>query len=175
MVNKYWDPKYKDLINRVEAWNALEGGFYHNKQLRGYNNYKWYDLSEAQIEAQIEKAQADFKEYFYCPRCGRKSHIAEAIVKRKIISSSFKLDNAAMPGWMKIKASSESCYIRLCPECAEKTGNISLKEYIRAYDGNAIENRKGKIRAAENSGCMVIAGAIITIASAACWIVCLII
>jgi hypothetical protein len=78
-----------------------------------------------------------------------------------------------MPGLMKISASTEYCYIRVCPDCEAK--KLPEDAIFRAYDGNAIENRKGKIRAAENSGCMVIAGAIITIASVACWIVCFIV
>lgn len=38
MVNKYWDPKYSELIGRVEAWNALEEGIYDNEDLIVFTN-----------------------------------------------------------------------------------------------------------------------------------------
>lgn len=174
MVNKYWDPKYSELIGRVEAWNALEEGIYDNEDLRAYKSYKWHDLSEAQMEAQIEKAKADFEKYFYCPDCEKKSLIKDSVVKRKVMNTSFRLDNAAMPGWMKIQASTESCRLRFCPECANKTSErLTDREFSRAYDGNAFVGFDKKGQTSANSGCMVIAAAIITVVSAACWLVCL--
>ena len=130
MINKYWDPKYDALIEQVHAWNALEGGYYEDLNLRAYKNYKWMDLSEAQMEEEIRRVQADLQKFFYCPICGRKSLLKDAVIKRKILNSSLKLDNAAMPGWMKINASSESCYMRLCPECAAK-GKIRFSHQKR--------------------------------------------
>lgn len=127
MINKYWDPKYSFLIQRVEAWNALEGGYYDNKSLRFYKHYKWHDLSEAQIEAEIGEALTDFKTYFYCPDCGRKMHIKDAVVKRKLMNMSINIGNAAMPGWMKIKTSGSSCYMRFCGECVKKKDNLRDK------------------------------------------------
>lgn len=174
MVNKYWDPKYSDLIERVSAWNALEEGYYDNRQLRGYNDYKWHDLTEAQIEAQINKAQSDFKKYFYCPRCGRKSLIEEAVTKRKVLNSSLKLDNALMPGWMKIQASSESTYIRLCPDCANKGGITTVAELTRAFDGNAIAIIGERKPAEENAGCLATMATLITVSLVACCMECLI-
>lgn len=170
MVNKYWDPKYCDLIERVSAWNALEEGYYDNHQLRGYNDYKWHDLTEAQIEAQITKAQKDFKKFFYCPRCGRKSIIEDAIIKRKVYNSSIKLDNALMPGWMKIQASSDSYYVRICPECAKVSDKISDVEFARAFDRNAIATNGERIHAEENSGCLAVVATLITVTCTACWI-----
>lgn len=61
----------------------------------------------------------------------------------------------------------------MCPDCEAK--KLPNDAFIKAYEGNAIENRKGKIRAAENSGCMVLVGAIITAVSTACWLICLIV
>lgn len=118
---------------------------------------------------------ADSEKYFYCPFCGEKALIKDAVIKKYILSKSFGLDNAAMPGWMKISASTDSCYIRVCSQCEAKT--LSNDVLVRACNGNAIENRKGKIRAIENSGsgCMILVGTVITAVSAACWILCLII
>lgn len=176
MINKYWDPKYSELIERVEAWNALEEGIYDNKDLRSYKSYKWHDLSEAQMEIQIEKAKADFEKYFYCPDCGRKTLKKDSVIKRKVMNASLKLDNAVMPGWMKIQASTESCRLRFCPECASKTyDRLTDGEFSKAYDGNAFVGFDQKRQTSANSGCMVIAATIISVVSAACWIVCFII
>lgn len=121
-----------------------------------------------------EMISADSENYFYCPVCGKKTLIKDAVIRKYTLNKSFGLDNAAMPGWMKISASVDYCYIRVCPQCEAKP--LSDDAFVRASDGNAIENRKGKIRAAENSGsgCMVLVGTIITAVSAACWILCMI-
>lgn len=175
MINKYWDPKYSELIERIEAWNALEEGIYGNEDLRNYNSFKWYDLSEAQMEAQIEKAKADFDKYFYCPDCGRKFLIKDAVIKRKVINTSLKLDNAVMPGWMKIKASAESCRLRFCPECANKTyENLTNREFCKAYDGNAFVGNIERKKVKENSSCLVTITAIISISCLSAWLICLI-
>lgn len=173
MINKYWDPKYDALIEQVHAWNALEGGYYEDLNLRAYKNYKWMDLSEAQMEEEIRRVQADLQKFFYCPICGRKSLLKDAVIKRKILNSSLKLDNAAMPGWMKINASSESCYMRLCPECAAK-GKIPDRALGTAYAGNAIVTNNSEIQANTSSGCMGVIAAVISMASLASWLVCLI-
>lgn len=120
MINKYWDPKYSDLIMRVQAWSALEGGYYDDKSLRRYKSYEWHNLSEEQMENDIREALTGLKTYFYCPDCGRKLHIEDAVVKRKLMNLSFKLDNALMPGWMKIQTSRNSFYMRFCGECAKR-------------------------------------------------------
>lgn len=169
MINKYWDPKYSSLVEQVRAWNALEEGFYDDKNLRRYNDYKWMDLSETQMETQISKAQEDFKKYFYCPICRRKSLIKDAVVRRKMMDSSIKLDNALMPGWMKIKASAEYWFIRVCPDCAEKS--ISVEALCRAYDGNALETNTKKRQTAANSGCMGMLSTLIGMISFASWLV----
>lgn len=156
MDNKYW-----------RSENELEEGIYGIKRPTPYEVFEQPDLTKEQTN----KAQEDFTKYFYCPVCGKKSLIQDAVIKRYILNKSFGLGNAAMPGWMKISASVDSCYIRVCTQC--ETKRLSDDALFRAYDGNAIETRKGKIRAAENSGCMV--AAIFSIASIACWIVCLII
>ena len=160
MDNKYW-----------RSENELDDGIDGVKRPIPYEVRKQPNLTEAQVS----KEQVDFTNYFSCPVCGKKSLIKDAVIKRHILNKSFRLDNAAMPGWMKISASTEYCYIRVCSDCeAKKLPNDAI---FRAYEGNAIENRKGKIRAAENSGsgCMVLVGTIITVASAACWVVCMII
>ena len=163
IVSRYGKPSAKGTVERVP--DGLIEIFYKVRLEDGnYLNSFESDM----ISAEIEK-------YFYCPVCGKKSLIKDAVIKKYILNKSFGLDNAAMPGWMKISASTDSCYIRVCPQCETKT--LSDDAFFKAYEGNAIENRKGKIRAAENSGsgCMVLVGTIITIASAACWVVCLII
>ena len=164
MVNKYWGSEYVDIIERVRAWNDLEKGTYGEKGPRGYRDFKWYDLTEAQIDAQINKAQDDFRNFFYCPVCGRKSLIKDAVVKRKVIDHSFKLDNAVMPGWMKFQASSDSLFIRVCPECATK--NISDGVLGRAFEGNAIETNSKRTQAEANSGCLGMIAMIATMAAA---------
>ncbi len=156
MDNKYW-----------RAENELEEGFYGIKEPTPYEVSKQPDLAEAPIS----KTQEDFTKYFYCPICGKKALIKDAIIRRHVLNKSFGLGNAAMPGWMKISVSVDACYIRVCPQCENK--GLSKDAFFRAYDGNAIENRKGKIRAAENSGCMVILASIAGIASIACWMICL--
>ena len=151
--------------------NELDDGIDGVKRPIPYEVRKQPNLTEAQIS----KEQVDFTNFFYCPVCGKKSLIKDAVIKKYILDRSFGLGNAAMPGWMKISASTDYCYIRVCSDCeAKKLPNDAI---FRAYEGNAIENRKGKIRAAENSGsgCMVLVGTIITVASAACWVVCMII
>lgn len=156
IVSRYGKPCVKGTVERVP--DGLIEIFYKVRQEDGnYLNSFESDM----ISAEIEK-------YFYCPVCGKKSLIKDAVIKRYILNKSFGLDNAAMPGWMKISASTDSCYIRVCPQCETKT--LSDAVFVRACDGNAIETRKGKIRAAKNSGCMVLMGAIITAISAACWI-----
>lgn len=127
MINKYWNLEYAFLIGRVRAWSALEGGYYDNKSLRRYKDYKWHDLSEALINAEIGKAFTGFKTYFYCPDCGRKMLIKDAVVKRTLMDSSMKIGNAAMPGWMKIETSGNSCYMRFCGECVKKKDNLRDK------------------------------------------------
>ena len=171
-MNKYWDSKYLDLLDRVREWEALEQGSYGKKRINGYINDGWYSLSEAQIEAKINKVQNDIKKYFYCPRCGKKYLINEAIIKRKIIRHSFDLGNAIMPGWMKIKASADSMYIRLCPDCA-KRNDISNEELYRAYFFNALATKKEIEK--NNAGCLAAIAYFITVASAACYLICLII
>lgn len=158
MDNKYW-----------RSENELEDGIDGITRPTPYKVLKQPVLTEAQIN----KAQEDFTNYFYCPVCGKKSLIKDAVIKRYILNKSIGLGNAAMPGWMKISASTDSCYIRVCPQC--ETKRLPNDVFVRAYEGNAIENRKGKIRAVENSGCMVIMVSIVGFASLACWIVCLII
>ena len=91
-----------------------------------------------------------------------------------MLNSSLKLDNALMPGWMIIQASSESTYIRLCPDCANKGGITTVAELTRAFDGNAIAT-KGEIKPAEeNAGCLTTMATLITVSFAACCLVCLI-
>lgn len=148
MDNKYW-----------RAENELEEGIYGIKRPTPHEIFKKPDLTEEQIN----KAQENFKKYFYCPVCGKKSLIEDAVIKRYILNKFFGLGNAAMPEWMKISASMESCYIRVCPQCEMK--KFSDDVFVRAYDGNAIETRKGKIRAAENSGCMGMIAMIATMAA----------
>lgn len=161
IVSRYGKPSVKGTVERVP--DGLIEIFYKVRLEDGnYLNSFESDM----VSAEIEK-------YFYCPVCGKKSLIKDAVIKKHILNKSFRLDNAAMPGWMKISASAESCYIRVCPDCEAK--KLPNDAFIKAYEGNAIENRKGKIRAAENSGCMVLVGTIITAVSAACWVVCLII
>lgn len=161
IVSRYGKPCVKGTVERVP--DGLIEIFYKVRLEDG--NYLNSFESEM-ISAEIEK-------YFYCPVCGKKSLIKDAVIKRHILNKSFRLGNAAMPGWMKISASTESCYIRVCPQCEMK--NLPNDAFVRACEGNAIENRKGKIRAAENSGCMVMVTTIITAVSAACWILCMII
>lgn len=158
MDNKYW-----------RSENELDDGMDGVKRPIPYGILKQPDLTEAQIN----KEQEDFTKYFYCPVCGKKSLIKDAVIKKYILNRSFGLGNAAIPGWMKISASTDSCYIRVCPDCEVK--KLPNDAFIKAYEGNAIENRKGKIRAAEKSGCVVLVGSIITAVSAACWLVCLIV
>ncbi|WP_033147839.1 hypothetical protein [Prevotella sp. P6B1] len=175
MINKYWDPQYEELIRRVRTWNDLEKGCYDINKPKAYTDLAWYDLSETQIESMIEKTQADFKKYFYCPTCGRKFLITDAIVKSKTNNFSIKLDNATMPGWMNIQASSESISIRVCPKCARHLDALSSINLIKAFDGNAIvlNNRKTKTSKG-NTGCLGFIAAIFAVATAACWIICLI-
>ena len=155
MDNKYW-----------RSENELDDG------IDGVTKPFPYEVRKQPVltEAQISKERVDFTNYFYCPVCGKKSLIKDAVIKKYILDRSFGLGNAAMPGWMKISASTDYCYIRVCPQCEAKI--LPNDVIVRAYEGNAIENRKGKIRAAENSGsgCMVLVGTIITAVSAACWI-----
>ena len=163
MINKYLDPAYDELINRVQAWKALEGGYYNDKQLRDYNNHKWESLSESQMETEIAKAQAGFKSYYFCPDCGRKFLIKDAVIKRKLVNTSLKLDNAAMPGWMKITASSESYYIRFCSSCSNGTNKISYMDVAKAYDCNAIVNKRSNSPSDKGFGCFIIVVVIISI------------
>ena len=172
MANKYWGADYSDLIHRVRAWNDLENGTYDEKRRAiGKLDFEWYDFTEAQLEAKIDKVQEDFSKYFYCPICRRKTLLNDAVVRRKMMDSSIKLDPALMPGWWKIKASADYCYIRVCPSCSDK--EISWEALSTAFDSNAIETRKGKIKAANNSaansGCMVLFAVATTLTSLSCW------
>lgn len=164
MINKYWDPKYFDLIFRVREWNALEKGSYDNVQLRRYEDFMFHDLTEAQIESQINKALEDFKKYFYCPVCGRKSLIKDAVIKKET-SVSLKLKNAFMPGWWKIQTTSSSMYYRLCPECSKRKGKIS---YDKVYAGNAIPTEIEIIKANKKSGGLLLWVIFLIIVSAIC-------
>jgi predicted RNA-binding Zn-ribbon protein involved in translation (DUF1610 family) len=160
MDNKYW-----------RSENELDDGIDGVKRPIPNEVRKQFNLTETQIK----KEQLDFTNYFYCPVCGKITLIKDAVIRRYTLNKSLGLRNAAMPGWMKISASVDYCYIRVCPQCEAKP--LSDDAFVRACDGNAIENRKGKIRAAENSGsgCMVLVGTIIAAVSAACWLVCLIV
>ncbi len=169
MINKYWDTKYIDLIDRVRQWEALEEGSYDDKKIKGYIDDDWIYLSEAQIEAKINKALNDFKIYFYCPRCRKKHLINEAVIKRKISNLSVGLGNAIMPGWMKIKASSDIMYIRLCPDCANNGKEISNEDVYRAYYFNALATKREIEK--YNKGCLVTIAYIITVASVAFYLV----
>ena len=156
IVSRYGKPSVKGTVERIP--DGLMEIFYKVRLEDGnYLNSPESDM----ISAEIEK-------YFYCPVCGKKSLIKDAVIKRYILNKSFGLKPAAMPRWWKISTSVEYRYIRVCPQC--KGEKLPDDVYVRAYEGNAIENRKGKIRAAENSGCMVLVGTIITAVSAACWI-----
>lgn len=152
MDNKYW-----------KSENELDEGIDGINGPRSYEVHKHSDLTEIQAN----KAQEDFTNYFYCPICGKESLLKEAVIRKLVLNRSFGFRNAAMPGWMKISASEESCYIRVCPQC--ETKRLPEDVFERSYVGNAIETRKGKIRAAENSGCMVFLATIVGIASLACW------
>ncbi len=163
IINRYGKPRVNGTVVKVP--DGLIEIFYKVRLEDGnFLNSPESDM----ISAEIEK-------YFYCPVCGKKSLIKDAVIRKYMMSKSFRLDNAAMPGWMKINASADYCYIRVCPQCEMAT--FSNETLFRACEGNALEYRKGKIRAAENSGsgCMVLVGTIITVLSAACWILCLII
>ena len=159
IVSRYDKPRIKGTIESVP--DGLIEIFYKVRLEDGnYLNSPEDDI----VSAEIEK-------YFYCPVCGKKSLIKDAVIKRHILNKSFRLKPAAMPRWWKLSTSVEYRYIRVCPLCKDE--KLPNNVYIRAYEGNAIENRKGKIRAAENSGCMVILASIAGIASLACWMICL--
>uniref|UniRef100_UPI0025FE9D6C hypothetical protein n=1 Tax=uncultured Methanobrevibacter sp. TaxID=253161 RepID=UPI0025FE9D6C len=132
------------------------------------------DLSESQIESQINKVEADLKKYFYCPKCGKKTQISSAVIKRKRINTRVNIDNAAMPGWMKLKATSEFSYIRFCPKCSDSTDNIYIREYVKAYDGNAIVNNIESKNTKRDSGCMSLITTIVSILCISVWFICLI-
>jgi len=152
MDNKYWR-------SENELGEGIDG-------IKGPTPYEVSNQPKL-TGALTNKVEEDFTKYFYCPVCGKKSLINDAVTRRFILNRSFGLDNALMPGWMKIKASTEACYIRVCPQC--ETKRLPDDAFFRAYDGNAIETRKGKIRAAENSGCIVLLTVTTALSSLACW------
>lgn len=126
MSQNFNDLSYDMLIDRILAWRALENGSYSDRKSSRIQTIEWGYLSENQKEAQIKKTVSDFKLYFYCPDCGRKFLIKDAIVKRKVLSMSHKLNTAAAPGWFKFQTSGEICNIRLCKECAKKRNKIRI-------------------------------------------------
>ncbi len=162
IINRYGKPSVKGTIDSVP--DGVRERIFYKVRLEDGNYLK---------SPESDMISAEIEIYFYCPVCGRKTLIKDAVIRKYLQNKSFRLDNAAMPGWMKISASADYCYIRVCPQCEMAT--ISNETLVRACSGNALEYRKGKIRAVENSGCMLLVGSIITVLSAACWILFLII
>lgn len=84
IVSRYGKPSVKGTVERVP--DGLIEIFYRVRLEDG--NYL-NSIESDMVSAEIEK-------YFYCPVCGKKSLIKDAVIKRHILNKSFRLDNAAI-------------------------------------------------------------------------------